>query len=207
MKKLVTEGKLGLEYIADAISSCEQNGIECIADDDSGVILFYDPKGRKYADSKFLMNSDVSIHELLADKDLYEHTMQKAEGEGFKKFSIQWNDLQKKEDGDGVYKSKTCNPIRGNFTEGIDDPRDWSSNEEEVEIQWMIDDKELGIVSGSTESFVIDLDLVDCFEELVYQVTKAMEGEYGGMAFDYDDEWIFTDEDKWLKKFGYNMNE
>lgn len=117
MKVIVSEGKLGVEYISDAISSCEQNGIECIADDESGIILFYDPEGHKYADSKFLMNSDVSIHELLKDRDLYEKTMQNAEGESFKKFAIQWNDLQKKEDGDGVYKSKVCNPIRGNFDE------------------------------------------------------------------------------------------
>ena len=107
---------------------------------------------------------------------------------------------------DRIYKQNKDNYTGYGESHG-DDPRDWSASEDEVEIQWMIDDKELGIVSGSTESFVIDLDLVDCFEELVYQVTKAMEGEYNGMTFGYDDEWIFTDEDKWLKRFGYNMNE
>ena len=87
-----------------------------------------------------------------------------------------------------------------------DDPRDWSSNEDEVEIQWMIDDKELGIYSGEKETVVIDLDLVDCFEELVYQVTNALEKEYG-MPFDYDDEWILVDEVELIKRFGCSMSE
>lgn len=91
----------------------------------------------------------------------------------------------------------------GTANESIDDPRDWSANEEEIEIQWLIDDKDFGIESGSTEFFVVDLDLVDSFDDLVYQVSKEIEKEYGGMRFDYDDEWVFLYQDKWLKKFGY----
>lgn len=88
-----------------------------------------------------------------------------------------------------------------------DDQRDWSANEDEVEIQWMIDDKDFGIVSGSTESIVIDLELVDSFEELVYQATKEIEKKYDGMSFDYDDEWLFVDKGHLIKRFGYSMNE
>lgn len=88
-----------------------------------------------------------------------------------------------------------------------DDQRDWSANEDEIEVQWMIDDKELGIESGEIETVVIDLDLVDCFEELVYQVELALEKAHGGMRFDYYDEWILVDADNLLKRFGYNMNE
>lgn len=88
-----------------------------------------------------------------------------------------------------------------------DDNRDWSANEEEVEIQWMIDDEDFGIVSSSIESIMIDLELVDSFEELVYQVTKEIEKKYDGMSFDYDDEWLFVDEDLLIKRFGYSMNE
>lgn len=303
-KRMVNESKLGYEYISDVISSCEQNGIQCIVDDPSAEILFYDPKRGKFSTSKQLNNADTDIFSLLGgeDKDQYDSIMSNCSGTAFTDFATRWNGLQKKEDGDDVFKTKKCEMIRMDLKEsrraelapGMDDlvadwyrdafptdsemademevvgstfydvwralnlgkdvygvigaddsivrervfqhlseltgkkyrtlynmwlrsanesnvdsdnPNDWSASEDEVEIQWMIDDEVLGIVSGSTESFVIDLDLVDCFEELVYQVTKAMEEEYGGMTFDYDDEWIFTDEDKWLKRFGYNMNE
>ena len=82
----------------------------------------------------------------------------------------------------------------------------WSASEDEVEVQWMIDDKELGIESGEIEKVVIDLGLVDCFEELVYQVELALEKAPGGMRFDYYDEWIFVDADNLLKRFGSIMN-
>lgn len=82
----------------------------------------------------------------------------------------------------------------------------WSASEDEVEVQWMIDDKELGIESGEIEKVVIDLGLVDCFEELVYQVELALEKAHGGMRFDYYDEWIFVDADNLLKRFGSIMN-
>jgi hypothetical protein len=204
MKVLVTEGKLGLEYIADAISSCEQNGIECIADDENGVILFYDPRGHKYADSKYLMNADTTIHELLQDSDLYETTMKNAEGDGFKEFSVQWNSLQKKEDGDDVYKSKTCNPIRGNFTEGYeDDPRDWSASEGEVEIMWTRDFPEAGIEAGNTDNFVVDYDLVlpndydmesNCLKE---EVCNLIRKEYPDLDFDETDFDITNEREFW----------
>ena len=88
-----------------------------------------------------------------------------------------------------------------------DDPNDWSASWDEVEVEWMIDDEELGIVSGEKETVVIDLDLVDSFEELVYQVELALEKAHGGMQFDYDDEWILVDEVELIKRFGYSMNE
>ena len=152
MKVIVSEGCLGVEYIADAISSCEQNGIECIADDKGGVILYYDPKGRKYADSKYLMNSDTSIHELLKDKKLYGEIMQDAVGEGFKKFAIQWNALQKEED-DEVYKTKHCNPIRGNFSE---------SNKIDSAVVYWKDKSEEPMTLGDVH------DLEDAFDAIKY---------------------------------------
>lgn len=214
MKVLVTEGKLGLEYIADAISSCEQNGIECIADDANGVILFYDPRGHKYADSKYLMNADASIHELLQDKDLYETTMKTAEGEGFKEFSVQWNSLQKKEDGDDVYKSKTCNPIRGDFaaeSAGLDDPRDWSASEGEVEIMWTVDYPEFGIESGNTESFVVEYDDVAPDNEydienngLRDEICRLIGKEYPDLDFEPYDFDILNEREFWGDEAGRN---
>lgn len=257
MKVIVTESKIGVEYIADVISSCDQNGIECIVDDNAGDILYYEPKLGKYGDDKLLQNSDESIFDLVKDKERLARVLMDAQGDKFKEFAVQWNDLQKKGEDDEVYKTQHCNPIRGNFAEkarntrpltakdreeferfrkrwksigkgkkddeeedyvddfglrvnGIeaqvsegDESDDWSESEDEVEVQWMIDDKELGIESGEIETVVIDLGLVDCFEELVYQVELALEKAHGGMRFDYDDEWILVDEDKLLKRFGY----
>lgn len=142
------------------------------------------------------------------DKDKYDSIMSNCSGPEFTEFATRWNGLQKKEDGDDVFKTKRCEMIRMDLkNESYDDSRDWSANEDEVEIQWVIDDTDFGIFSGSTETVVIDLDLVDSFEELVYQVSKAIEEEHNGIPFDYDDEWVFVDEDKWLKRFGYSMNE
>ena len=105
------------------------------------------------------------------------------------------------------YDSPTDDEEYKDSEEYEDDPNDWSASGDEVEVQWMIDDKELGIESGDIETVVIDLGLVDCFEELVYQVELALEKAHGGMRFDYYDEWILVDADNLLKRFGYNMNE
>lgn len=117
MKVIVNESKLGVEYIADVISSCNQNGVECIVDDNAGDILYYDPKGAKYGTDKLLRNSDVSIFDALQDRNLFADTMRDAQGDGFKQFAVQWNGLQKKTDEDEVFKTDHCNPIRGNFSE------------------------------------------------------------------------------------------
>lgn len=207
-KRMVNESKLGYEYISEVISSCEQNGVECIVDDKNGDIYYYDPKRRKYGDDRLLHDNDISIWDIVEDKKLFDAIMFDASGAIFKDFAVKWNGLQKKEDGDDVFKTKKCEMIRMDLNnESLDDDnRDWSASEGEVEIQWMIDDTELGIESGSTETVVIDLDLVDCFEELVYQVTNALEREYG-MPFDYDDEWILVDEVELIKRFGCSMSE
>ena len=227
MKVKVTESKIGVEYIADVISSCDQNGIECIVDDKTGDIYYYDPKRHKYGDDKLLHNNDTSIWEIVKDKELFDATMFDASGAIFKDFAVRWNDLQKKGDEDEVYKTDHCNPIRGNFAEkarntrkptakdreefekfrkrwkslgkkkddseeeedyvdefglrvnGIearvsesDDSRDWSANEDDVEIEWLIDDRDFSIHKGDTQYVVVDLDLVDSFEELVQQVNR-----------------------------------
>lgn len=45
MKVIVNES-LGLEYAWDVISSCDQNGMQAIADNQNNEILFYDPKNK-----------------------------------------------------------------------------------------------------------------------------------------------------------------
>ena len=117
MKVIVAESKIGVEYIADVISSCDQNGIECIVDDQTGDILYYEPKLGKYGDDKLLQNSDESIFDLVKDKERLAAVLKDAQGDEFKQFAVQWNDLQKKGEDDEVYKTQHCNPIRGNFAE------------------------------------------------------------------------------------------
>ena len=117
MKVIVTESKIGVEYIADVISSCDQNGIECIVDDNAGDILYYEPKLGKYGNDKLLQNSDESIFDLVKDKEHLANVLMDAQGDKFKEFAVQWNDLQKKGEDEEVYKTQHCNPIRGNFAE------------------------------------------------------------------------------------------
>ena len=47
MKSIFKEN-LGAEYVADIISSCNQNGIHAIAEYPDDEILFYDPKNWLY---------------------------------------------------------------------------------------------------------------------------------------------------------------
>lgn len=119
-RKLVAESKLDAEYVADTVSSCEQNGIQCIVDDSNAKVLFYDPKGRKFSDSIKLNNANTSIFDLLRDKKKYDNTMSNCSGEEFTKFAVEWNGLQKKEDGDDVYKTKRCEMIRMDLKESGD---------------------------------------------------------------------------------------
>ena len=267
MKVIVSES-LGAGYASNIISSCNDAGVQAIADYNGNEILFYDPANKLFArHSDIIKHMDIEIFDMFRDRkqneddgkvglELRKEVMKPTEGDDFEKFASEWDALQRQESPD-IIKTKNCSMIRFSANEGrkpkfqkkigkskkddglsqddldfldklkntddkfgrrvngiearvnerFDDSDDWSASEDEVEIQWMIDDKELGIESGSTETVVIDLGLVDSFEELVYQVELALEKEYGGMRFDYDDEWILVDEDNLLKRFGYNMNE
>ena len=213
MKVLLSESKFGLEYLWDeVITPANENGVQCIVDDNAdGSIYLYDPIKKQWATSQTLKEFGVDVTDAIEDRDTYGQAWLDCRDPEFRDFAIKWDELQKKDDADNVYKTKKCELIRisaneGTYCEFSDDSDDWSASEDEVEVQWMIDDKELGIESGSTETVVIDLGLVDSFEELVYQVELALEKAHGGMRFDYDDEWILVDEDNLLKRFGYNMN-
>ena len=117
MKIIVSESRLGIEYLADVISSCNQNGIECIVDDNAGEILYYLPKEGRYGDDRLLQNSDESIFDLVKDKEQLVNVLKDASGDEFKDFAVKWNGLQTKGEEDEVYKTDHCNPIRGNFAE------------------------------------------------------------------------------------------
>lgn len=116
----VDESKLGVEYIASTIEDCDANGLMAIADDEAGIICIYDPKSNLYATSKSLMEVDASIDDIIKDEELKNEVMKPAIGDGFKEFSVKWNDLEKKGEDEEVYKTKKCAPIHGNFAESID---------------------------------------------------------------------------------------
>lgn len=117
MKAKVSESQIGIEYIADVISTCDKNGVECIVDDKNGDIFYYDPKRHKYGDDRLLMDNDASIWDIVSDEELFDSILFDASGAIFKDFAVRWNDLQKKEESDEVYKTKVCKPIIGKFTE------------------------------------------------------------------------------------------
>ena len=191
MKVIVSESNLGIEYVADVISSCEQNGIECIVDDNSSEILYYDPKNHKYSTDREIHNADTSIHELFKDKAAYDTTMSNAEGDKFKEFAVKWNGLQKKDDGDEVFKTKHCNPIRGNFSESLD-------NEGEVEIMWDTDAYEdFGIFKGDCSTYLIDYDRVDTHDDLLRVVCMMISKEYPDLDFESDDFTIVNEREFW----------
>ena len=221
MKVIVSESKIGVEYIADVISSCDQNGIECIVDDKNGDIYYYDPKRHKYGDDKLLHDNDVSIWDIVSDKELFDTILFDASGAIFKDFAVRWNGLQTKGEDEEVYKTQHCNPIRGNFSEkgkedfgdrvnGIearvsesDDPRDWSSSEGEVEIVWTTSQYEdFGIFEGETRNYIIDYDRVDDHDDLINEVCRMIGKEYPDLDFEVEDFEITNEKEFWEQRGG-----
>lgn len=129
MKVVVSESTLGPDYIGDVVVSCDRTEIkfpgsdevfhmECIVDDANGEIYYYEPKLARYATDKLLHENDLDIWEVLKNPDLINEVFLDAHGDEFKEFAVKWNGLQTKGEDDEVYKTQTCRPIRGNFTEG-----------------------------------------------------------------------------------------
>ena len=203
MKIIVSESRLGIEYLADVISSCNQNGIECIVDDNAGEILYYLPKEGRYGDDRLLQNSDESIFDLVKDKEQLVNVLKDASGDEFKDFAVKWNGLQTKGEEDEVYKTYHCNPIRGNFSEGLDNPNDWSASEGEVEIMWDTDEYEdFGIFKGEGSTYLIDYDRVDTHDDLINEVCRMIGKEYPDLDFDPSDFVIVNEDEFWDNRGG-----
>ena len=201
--KVISESKIGIEYLSDVISSCEQNGIECIVDDNAGDILYYMPEMGKYGDDKLLRNSGESIFDLVTDRELLADVLLTASGDKFKEFAVRWNDLQKKGENEDVYKTKNCSPIRGNFNEGMDNPNDWSASEGEVVIVWDTDEYEdFGIFAGDEEMVVVDYDLVDTYADLINEVYMLLCKKYPDLDFVPSDFVIANEDEFWKQKGG-----
>ena len=173
-------------------------------DDNAGEILYYLPKEGKYGDDKLLQNSDESIFDLVKDKEHLVNVLKDAQGDEFKEFAVKWNDLQKKGEDEEVYKTDHCNPIRGNFSEGMDNPNDWSASEGEVEIIWDTTEflDEFGIDIGDTETLVIDYDRVDTHDMLIEEVIRLLEDEYPGIVVGADDFVIDNEDEFWEQRGG-----
>ena len=124
MKKNICESKLDIEYIADVLSSCEQNGVQCIVDDANGIFYVYDNREKGnllYCTSKDIYNGDSTIFDMFRDKEDYNRIMLPGNGDKFKEFCVTWNDLQKKGDSEEVFKTNGCKSILGLTMESIED--------------------------------------------------------------------------------------
>ena len=184
--KVISESKIGIEYLSDVISSCEQNGIECIVDDNAGDILYYLPEMGKYGDDRLLQNSGESIFDLVTDRELLADVLLTARGDKFKEFAVRWNDLQKKGENENVYKTANCSPIRGNFTESINDEVETDSKVRNI--MSMIDKYAVMYLDGMTGEKSMDMelhrlhaDIRDKIEELIEKCAPIRENFNEGM--------------------------
>ena len=214
MKIIVSESKLDPDYIGDVVVSCDKTEIkfpgkdevfhmECIVDDANGEIYYYEPKLARYANDKLLHSNDLDIWKVLKNPEFIDEVFLDAHGDEFKKFAVKWDDLQKKSDGDEVYKTKICNPIRGNFSEGLDNPNDWSASEGEVEIMWDTDEYEdFGIFKGEGSTYLIDYDRVDTHDDLINEVCRMIDKEYPDLDFGTDDFIIVNEDEFWEQRGG-----
>ena len=90
----------------------------------------------------------------------------------------------------------------GAVDESIDDPRDWSASEGEVEIIWDNDFPRFGIEAGDTEPFVIDYDRVDTHDMLLEEVVRLIEEAYPGIVVGTDDFVIDNEDEFWEQRGG-----
>ena len=169
MKKRISESKIGIGYLSNVISTCEQNGIECIVDDKNGDIYYYDPKGRKYGDDKLLHDNDVRIWDIVEDEELFDAILFDASGAIFKDFAVKWNELQKKGERDEVYKTKVCRPIIGKYTESHENSMDERVSDWDAK---SFPDDELAGRIGKTITFQDVLDCID-YEADVYDLLET----------------------------------
>ena len=208
--KVIVKENLGAEYTSDVISSCEQNGIQAIADYVNNEILFYDPRNWLYGRHSDMMKDaslDGDVFDLFNGKnpEFKKRVMKTTDGEDFKKFAVEWNALQKQESPD-IIKTKQCDMIRMDLKEsgGLDDPRDWSASEGEVEIVWTRDFPEFGIEAGNTDNFVVDYYNVAPDNEydiesngLRDEICRLISEEYPGLDFEPYDFDITNEREFW----------
>lgn len=90
------------------------------------------------------------------------------------------------------------------YNEHLDDPRDWSASEGEVEIVWDTSDfyDEFGIDIGDTETLVIDYDRVDTHDMLLEEIVRLLEDEYPEINVSTDDFVIDNEDEFWEQRGG-----
>ena len=126
--KVIVKENLGAEYASDLISSCNQSGIQAIADYTGNEILFYDPKNWLYGRHSDMMK-DASLEDDIFSifngktPELRSKVLKPAKGEDFREFAVEWNNLQKQENPD-IIKTKNCSMIRFGAHES-GKPRSW----------------------------------------------------------------------------------
>ena len=123
MKSIFKEN-LGADYVADIISSCNQNGIQAIAEYTDDEILFYDPKNWLYCRHSDLIKDaslDGEIFDLFNNSkpEFRKQVMRPTKGKDFEDFAFEWNALQKEPDNPDIIKTKQCEMIRMDLKESV----------------------------------------------------------------------------------------
>ncbi len=200
--KVIVKENLGAEYASDLISSCNQSGIQAIADYTGNEILFYDPKNWLYGRHSDMMK-DASLEDDIfsifngKNPELRAKVLKPAKGDDFREFAVEWNNLQKQESPD-IIKTKQCDMIRFGAHESRMS-RSSMKGEFTVEIEWQVDFPKFGINAGDTEELVLRFSEIDAlahahggngFEELIEEM---MNEKYPGIGqLDYEDDYIIT---------------
>ena len=97
---------------------------------------------------------------------------------------------------------------KGKVLKFVKESSDFSSQESEVTIHWLIDDEVLGITVDDEETIVVDLDLIDPEypDTLVEAVQFELKKMYKGMSFECDDDFIIKNEDEFWDSLGVKPN-
>ncbi len=150
------------------------------------------------------LESGKNVYEVIgADDSLVRERvfqeLSKLTGKDYDYFYDKWLAADDEEYSDGT--SKMDGDI---FDEDMDDPREWSASEGEIEIMWTVDYPEFGIESGNTESFVVDYDNVGPDNEydienngLRDEVCRLISDEYPGLDFEPYDFDITNEREFW----------
>ena len=89
------------------------------------------------------------------------------------------------------------------YNEHLDDPRDWSASEGEVEIMWDTDDYEdFGIFRGEGSTYLVDYDRVDTHDDLINEVCRMIGKEYPDLDFEPYDFIIVNENEFWEQRGG-----
>lgn len=156
-RRLMRESKLGAEYVWNVISTCDQNGLQAIADEEEAHILIYDPNGRVWATQDTMSMADADIWELVDSKRgdgvLWRQTMMPAKGEKWEQFKAEWNALCNVKNEYPYQKTPRTDPIADEVAESRKRRTSSDQGMNELVVDWY------------KEAFPTDTDMFEDMEE------------------------------------------